>query len=498
MKLDRLLGENDLTNLAFSIIERFSTQRSLSSLLTETFALIGSSVQLWAGSNSIAHVFVNPQLGQSHKLICRRSSALGASHCSVAYEEISGTLPIVNFKAPKSNHWQARCVQPDNKDDLALLATADAESCSRENSPWICQFDLANCAPLGQFVVVWRSKPRISASELFHIQEVLWNVARVVATVLCSHYPIHPTTYLPSFQLEGEKATAIVFADIRNSTPFFEIARLGGESQMMRVEVLLRAWFQYSADLIAARGLGNLHRFTGDGLVATFGEYAIPSETVGPDETGCLLALHAAKYLVTAFEEIHDEWRAHKSVSRFLREHNEDVDLRLGVGINYGNVRFSYIGRPAGSAATRRGLGGNSAGHLEYCAFGDHMNTTARLADCASRYAAELDLRSRGKRFRDDFRVAPIVCSHTAVTRISRMLNEKEESVHERKGQVRLRGKDHVVSFFEIKMPDINDLSCADILTNVASGHYSECMRHPPSRNEHVKALREDLDRLSG
>lgn len=491
--LEVLLGENDLTNLAFSIIEQFSTQRSMDDLLPSLFQLIGESIQLWTGADEVAHVFINPRLPQCHRVKCASSD--DGNKVKSRYQEFGVGLQIPHFTDFSDHkHWQPKEVELARDDDAKLVKVAISDQNFQVNeSVWLAQLDIANRAPLGHFVLIWHQTPELSESAALHVQEVLWNLARVVSSVLCSHYPIHRNTYLPSFQPEDDVAAAILFADLRNSTPFFEISRLGGEEQMRRVEALLRVWFRYAADLIAARCLGNLHRFTGDGLVSTFGEYGLSSKRVSNDEGGCILALHAGRHLIRSFSSIYDLWMQDPQVASFFRDHNEDVELRLGVGINFGRVCFTYIGRPA----TAREVfcpGCGHVGHLEYCAFGDHMNTAARLADCASRHSADVDIKVRGNRFRDERQIAPIVASNTAARRFAKALNGAGVDLADRQGTLRMKGKEHGLMFYEFSSDDVDDIRLAELVSDASDSHYLECIRNPPPLAEYHELLKTELN----
>jgi class 3 adenylate cyclase len=500
-RVDSLLAESDLSAVAFNVIERFSPHRSVQEAVAELMSVVGASVRLWADAQCVYHVFVNPQMGatgQCHRLRCvaqRGGTSATSSPC--AYEEIQARPPVPKFTALDAQYsWRPRTYRlpADQNEDLVRVAVPSEMSRSHQGAVHVACFDFVNSAPLGFFVAAWIGHEPPPESELLQIQNALWNLARVVSALLCNHYTIHENTYLPAYQLEGDKSVAILFADIRNSTTLFEVARIARSEAA--VEALLRAWFRYAAELITRTGLGSLHRFTGDGLVATFGEYVIGTPTVTPDETACVLSLHAARQLLDAFARLYRDWRSHDKVARFLRDQNEDVEIRLGVGLNCGEVHFAYIGRPSTAGSTPGTIARpGDAAHLEYCAFGDHMNTTARLADIATKRCAEIDVANRGTLFAGRYRMAPIIASHRTAERLRSVLGDATD-LDARRGRANLRGKGIGLSFYEIDATEVDRARCADRIGDVSGGYFRTVLHSVPKVDDYVESMVTDLEQL--
>jgi hypothetical protein len=80
-----------------------------------------------------------------------------------------------------------------------------------------------------------------------------------------------------------------------------------------------------------------------------------------------------------------------KGLLPFDLEYNEDVSVRLGIGLGYGNVHFDEFG------ISRRQLdgGGMVRGLLYYNAVGDHMNVAARLCGIAHTELSDVDVIDR-------------------------------------------------------------------------------------------------------
>ena len=502
--LDNQLGENQLSSLAFTIIERFSTQRPLQEVLADIFNTIGSSLKVWARADEVAHVFVNPSLNESHRMICgRRKKIISASPTRNSYYEKLNEKPATPQFSPGSSNrlWEPqKKILPGDKNDILVKISLPEDIINTINAPvWICQLDFANKTPLGHFCVSWLEQPWLENSDIQKIQEVLRSFSTAVSTMLSNHFTIHKDTYFPSYYLEDHKSAALLFADIRNSTPLFEMARLGGEKHMNRVEILLKSWFEYAAGLISMNGLGCIHGFSGDGFMATFGEYAIGTDECPADHIACVLALNAAKYLIKGFDNLYEAWRTHKNVKKFYLEYNEDVRLALGVGINYGQVYFCYFGTscfPIINCKHKKSTTFLPSGHLEYTAIGDHVNTAERIEGIASKLAKEVNLQARGEKFENNFYISPIVVSQTVSHRLMKILNESENDILKRRGVALLKGKGSRLPFFEVEPKDINEITCANTLLAIHSQHYHDCLKQLPAADDCAKRLKEKLDNL--
>lgn len=489
-KLESLLAEGELSNLAFSIVERFSTHEKLSNIISSIFSLVGNSLNMWSDADYVTHIFVNETLEQSHRLICQYE-------CN-NYEAHNIKPPIPSYTPYYSSSDLSLMVKklPKEKNDPLLRVTLPSEILEDiKGNLWITSLDFSYNLPLGFYSIVWKNKPTIQQPEIDLLQSALWSLSKSISLMLGNHFPIHKTTYLPSFCPEEEKETAILFADIRNSTPLFEIARLGGSDQIKRVELLLKIWLEYSAELISAPGLGHIHHFSGDGIMATFGEYAVDSEYPKPskDVLACILAIHAGKFLFLCFQELYNAWIRHSKVYKFYSEHNEDIDVTLGIGINYGKVFFGYYGTTCNPTSYSKCSNfSKHLGHLEYNLIGDHVNTAERLESIASKLEKEVDIFYRGNRFKNDFRINPIILSQTVSKRLDRILMEDIKSTNDRRGVVHLKGKGIALPFFELSIKDI-DIQYSAIIKDEQYKHYLNCLQNPPDIKDYIKKLINNL-----
>jgi class 3 adenylate cyclase len=500
--LESLLAESDFANLALTIVERFSTQRPLNDVLVTLFHTIGSSLRIWANAKSVVHVFSNPGLNQAHILQCEPGFWLQRdSSFENQYKEepIEPSIPVYGPEYSTDSWNIKKFYLPKDKGNPALQASVlHKDISSHSEEIWVAQFDFANQLPLGHFCVSWLEDPKITPRNLQHIQSALWGLAKSVSIMLNNHFPIHKNTYLPSYCLEEEKPAAILFADIRNSTPLFEIARLGGTKHLRGVETLLKVWLEYAADFISASAIGNLHRFTGDGVMATFGEYEIRTIDHPADNIACALAIHAGRYLVESFQQLHTIWYSQKQVEQFYLDYNEEVELRLGIGINYGKIYFGYFGAScySGVGLDNTGVVELYPGHLEYTAIGDHVNTASRLGDVASKLAKDVDLNDRGSKYINQFRIKPIVVSQTVSKRLPNIIGEDKEGIYSRRGIVRLKGKGVAMPFFEIDPEEIDVMKYIRLFQDSPSVHHRDSLLNPPDIELYIERLKERMSEL--
>lgn len=485
--LDELLAESDLSGLAFTLIERFSTQHPLEVVLCRLFDTVGNSLKSWSNSTWVTHVFTNPQLNiqECHILRCGDTPPN-------RYRSVRGQ-PTIPVHKPEGGLrlWKLKQLHfpEDVNDALALVTLPEEDRLRITGTVWVSQIDFANGLPLGHFCIAWRGDEMpVGEDNLAHLQSVIWHIGKCVARMLLNHHAIHATTYLPSYWQEGPKRSAILFADIRNSTPLFEVARLGGEKHIRRVESLLQAWLSYAAQLITVSGIGQIQRFAGDGFMATFGEYLIPADGQSKDQPACTLALHSAKYLIDSFDKLYSAWRQFPAVSEFYSDHNEDVDLSLGVGINYGNIYFGYYGVACSPFDSSCPAG--FAGHLEFTAIGDHVNTTQRFESIASKPTKEIDLYYRGQRFSEDFRSSPIIVSQTVAAHLPKILSEDWVKTQQRRGVAHLKGKGARLPFFEVQGNDLQPHVYRQCLRGFASDHYFNQLINPPALDPLIETMK--------
>jgi adenylate cyclase len=145
-------------------------------------------------------------------------------------------------------------------------------------------------------------------------------------------------------QLGGSKRPVVIFfSDIRGFTPLSE--NMGPDD----IATLLTEYFTEMVDLVFEHA-GTLDKFMGDAIMALWGA-PIAHEDDADRAMACAVAQLAA------LEKLNERWQAQGR-----------PELRIGIGINFGEVFAGNIG------SDRR---------LEYTVIGDAVNTAKRLCDSA-------------------------------------------------------------------------------------------------------------------
>jgi adenylate cyclase len=148
--------------------------------------------------------------------------------------------------------------------------------------------------------------------------------------------------------LEGsERPITVVFVDLRGSTTLGE-ARLPYD-----VLFILNQFFHEMTQALVATN-GHYSQFTGDGLMALYGLYAIDPAT-GPAD-----AIRGAREMLQRLDQLNYQMRGD------LRE-----PLRIGIGIHYSEAIVGAMGPPRSQIIT---------------AIGDTVNTCARLESLTKDY----------------------------------------------------------------------------------------------------------------
>jgi len=230
----------------------------------------------------------------------------------------------------------------------------------------ICRFDLDEY-DLGVFFA-WGETPKplhwCPDADVRREYLDAWRIA--LLTALQVRHSFQPTAYLPSFARSEHRSAVLLFVDIRGFTAATEMARFTGRSES--VVQFLRDLIERFSEIVMQHQ-GRIERVRGDGVVAVFGEY----DTDAPWGCGCGLA--AATEMYEAFQDFKETFMNRVYGPQYRTQFNEDIEVDLGISLNYGEVTFGYFGAPPTA---------------EYAAVGDHANFGSRLADEARCYDESL------------------------------------------------------------------------------------------------------------
>lgn len=258
-------------------------------------------------------------------------------------------------------------------------------------------------------IILWRSMEE----EIFITSKIIQSS---ISRFLVSHYHITPDTYLPSYRKEGPNNVAILFADIRGFTTMTEIARNKGF--LNELQRFMYLFFENMVHIIE-HWKGRADQFSGDSILALFGEYDINrTRTVG-------FALAAASEMYQKFQALKKNFFAQRNIESFLDKHNEPLEFDLGIGINYGEALFGYFGR---------------FGARKYMPLGDYTNFAQRLENAASRFDPN-----------EKRQLAPILLSRTAFNAIKDFItNKKDDRITPNIVILTMKGKTYEYPVYEI------------------------------------------------
>tara|TARA_R110002096_G_scaffold147671_21_gene307795 strand:+ start:15572 stop:17749 length:2178 start_codon:yes stop_codon:yes gene_type:complete len=201
-----------------------------------------------------------------------------------------------------------------------------------------------------------------------------------------------------SVKLGGElRPVAVFFSDIRSFTTFSENAAPDELVESLNV------YFGEMVDCVHQQN-GTLHKYIGDAIMAVWGDILDQPE----EEIACE-AVRAALEMRTKLAALNQRWRD-----------DGEMEMHIGMGINFGEVLVGYIGAPE-----RR----------EFTVIGDAVNTASRLEGLT-------------KEFRTDLVIGPKCHELVGTEFVTRLL-----------GKIQVKGRQESLKVFEVfgettKMPE--------------------------------------------
>lgn len=448
---------------AVAITEQFSTREDAPTTLAKVFCTIGREVNLLINADEVYHLFLNPDLKEVHRLKCNMPNN--------NYERLDAEITGIDLYKKNDHTWFYHVDDSIDKSNLIAQKQPFLEQLKNliYSPPFyalapFCWRDY----PLGYFIFVWHKTdavPLFFKKEKVRLREssisILHYLQALVTALFTNHYPIYRDTYLPKYMEVIPKRVAVLFADIRNFTSAFEAIRLHAPK---RPELpnplvgLVKAYLAAASGIIAGLGIGRIDKFIGDGIMALFGEYLLcknDQDSTKKYTSSCLLALYTASMLNDAFEKLFKYFLSIKEIKTFLLDYTEDFNLKIGCGINFGEVHFDYFGT---SIVPPQGESKLIGGYLEYTAVGDHVNTAQRLEGIANKPMNAINLieRSKYRSERNQNFTAPIIVSRPVFLRIKDFLRDipgtlSGVSIDDYyKATAMLKGKGSLIDIYEI------------------------------------------------
>ncbi len=217
---------------------------------------------------------------------------------------------------------------------------------------WIRSIEIPMVWPMAAYYSVQVMRTiRLWLAEARDRKQIKGVFARMLSPEVMNHLLSHPS----ALELGGQKrAVTILFSDIRDYTKISENIE---EAELVRQ---LNAYFGEMVDCVL-RNRGTLHKFIGDAVMAVWGDIATSSRGVELD----------ARAAVTAALEMRErlvKLNVERTAAGLL-------PLRIGIGLNHGEVLAGQIGAAARS---------------EFTVIGDAVNVASRLEGMTKEFHTDL------------------------------------------------------------------------------------------------------------
>lgn len=476
----------DESRLVLRMVKDFSTWEPFEQALRNQLNLIGIFIRTWLNAHQIFHFFTNPTIPVVHWM------TIGVDENQVPN--------WVEEKPMRIN--EINSIEEIPEGEIKSLCNKILEPGQRYLFVPFSQHHF----PFGHFILGFKDElPDTFLRE--KVKGTLNVLQHNLKYLLYNHYPITEFTYLPFFRREQSIEAAILFCDVRNSTRVFEIARMTEDERYTdMIIILLQNFLGYASQIISATNIGRIHRFMGDGFLATFGE-PFGSDPALDDKkkakASCSLGILTAKLLVEGFDKLWSKIQKHPLNIKYMGEYNEDIDLRLGVGVNYGKIKFDFFGD---NKTKNPQLHEQHRGFCEFMAVGDHVNFADRLCSVANQPVSLINIIYRGYQPRQPRLTAPIIASKTVTHWINECLNQggKIDPLIDYRADFMHKGKGHPMPGFELWPDCINPDCLLRLLEQVHKNYYYNVMNKEvdapinkrPKLGEIAEYLRADLDKI--
>lgn len=452
---------NDEKHMVVQMIRSFSTWEPFDQVLRKQLNVIGLFLSTWLGAVKAIHYFENSQIKTLHWI------PIGKDERSVhpRFEEEQQIYIHFPFRQigevtqdPNDSALYQLCENTLGKGYRYLLIPFD-------------QYEI----PLGRFLLAFDTylPDKLMLGKIRGSLNILQNSLQAL---LYNQYPINSSTYLPSYLTPQRDEVAVLFCDIRNSTAMFEIARMTHAKYAAMVIALLKSFLEYTSRVISVPNIGRIHKFMGDGVMATFGEYL----TLEPNKkavTACVLGLLTSTLLVDGFNDLWHVVQDHTLTKEYLGTYNEDLELRLGVGLNYGQVSmesFGIVTERFDTSFMRRGF-------YEFTAVGDHVNFAQRLCSAANKPLSVCDIVYRSNHLDNSGLTSPIIISKTVAYWIQTASGLKrraniDDPLSSYRSVFSAKGKGHPMPGFEVNPNDIDTNHLLSAISGIHENRFHSAM----------------------
>ena len=382
-------------NSSQECVKRFNHNNTLNANLGLIFTHLCDNLRIIFKFNCAAHFFVNENLPQIDFLFTNEINLIDPKN-----EPANSKYKRINFdKSERCSYDLFKELQGHSADkdvqDFHQIEVNDLNIMLK-----LLEFPLENCKHTIQKNIIIPFKLSFLNLGFFLLWDKIEDSSQIVedgelAAWIASQYYflsgfligeysiINKMTYLPSLYTARWNKIAVLFADIMNFDLLFEKigAKHGEEGNTNILRKVLNKYCEEMSIVVQESGLGRITNFFGTQIMAVYGEHEDePTEAVGN-------AIYSARKMIEKFDELKSNFLQDTYGKDYQTEYNEDINLYLRIGIDFGNVLFDHLGNDY---------------HREYTAFGNHVE-----------FAKFLNRESL-KTVRENFKDISILISQTA------------------------------------------------------------------------------------
>ena len=360
-------------------IKRFSRNRSLIDNLGHVFNHLSDNFRLIFNTDCCYHIFINKSIKEVDFLIS--NDKIKVSHYTrlslESYEDFNTLLEISQVNQRTESEIGIPELFLLTNDSYKKFATIlhFEQSLNKDYLNLIIPFDFSDL-DLGLFLIPNLTSIQVDAILSDDIIKTwIASIYYFLKQFLKREYNItFKGTYLPSLFSSRWHRAAILFADIRNFSVIYENLKRQhhkdySDPKAFFLRDILNEYCREMANIIQKEASGRIDRFNGTGIIAIFGEHED-----NPSKASCN-AVFAATKMVKKYQQLKVDFLEKVFGNGYEIEYNENVDINISIGIDYGYNLFEYLG---------------DSTHLEFSIIGDHVNFAILLQQETSHLPKQL------------------------------------------------------------------------------------------------------------
>jgi len=354
--------EHIMINTQQECIKRFIRNRSLIDNLSDVFNHLSENIRLILETNLCYHIFINKSI-QEVDILASSDNIKSPKYSRLHLEKHDEYKAILDISQAKLRvdleTGVPELLKLDNNSYQNFVIILGLKSFNKNSFNLIIPFDFSKL-DLGFFLIPNLTSERVNAILTDeNIKTWIASVYYFLYQFLKREYNIIlKETYLPSLLSSRWHRAAILYADIRNFAIIYEnlnkkYQKDHDDPKAFILRDILNKYCREMANIIQNEAFGRIDRIYGTGIMAIFGEHEDY-----PSKASCS-AVFAATKLIKTFLQLKVDFLERAFGKGYQIEYNENVDINMSVGIDYGFNLFEYLG---------------DSNHMEYSVIGDHVN----------------------------------------------------------------------------------------------------------------------------